>query len=59
MHSTSWSKGLSVTASGTGVFSRAGTALPRAVADRVGLTGALSVALVRKKFTPVHDRGRC
>ncbi len=58
MHSMSWSKGLSVTAAGTGVFSRAGTALPRVVADRVGLTGALSGALARKNFTPVHDRGR-
>lgn len=58
MQSMSWSKGLSVTAAGTGVVSHAGSALPRLVADRVGLTGALSGALARRDFLPVHDRGR-
>jgi hypothetical protein len=28
------------------------------LADRTGLTGALSAALVRRSFTPGHDRGR-
>ena len=32
--------------------------LPRLLADRVGLTGELSVAVSRAGFTPVHDRGR-
>ncbi len=58
MQSMSWSMGLSVGAAGSGVVSHAGSALPRLVADRVGLTGALSVALARKDFVPVHDRGR-
>ncbi|MGH3772694.1 MAG: hypothetical protein ACRDRW_15085 [Pseudonocardiaceae bacterium] len=30
----------------------------RLAADRVGLTGALSTALARPGFWPVHDRGR-
>ena len=30
----------------------------RLVADRVGLTSALSTALARPGFWPVHDRGR-
>jgi hypothetical protein len=30
----------------------------RLLADRVGLTGDLSSALVRRRFTPRHDRGR-
>lgn len=58
MQSMSWSKGLSVSAAGTGVVSHAGSALTRLVADRVGLAGALSGALARRGFTPVHDRGR-
>jgi len=58
VQSMSWSKGLSVTAAGTGVVSHAGSALPRLLADRVGLTGALSAALARRDFVPVHDRGR-
>ncbi|MGH3779669.1 MAG: hypothetical protein ACRDRO_03295 [Pseudonocardiaceae bacterium] len=43
---------------GHGVVSHAGSGLLRLVADRVGLTGALSRALVRSGFWPVHDRGR-
>jgi hypothetical protein len=30
----------------------------RLLADRVGLTGAVSTALARRSFTPRHDRGR-
>jgi hypothetical protein len=53
-----WSDGLSVTADGTGVVAHAGSVAVRLLADRVGLTGALSGALTRRSFRPVHDRGR-
>ena len=58
MQSTAWSKDLRVTADGTGVVSHVGTALLRMLADRAGLTGALSAALARTGVFPVHDRGR-
>ena len=55
---TAWSKGLSVKVGGHGVVSHVGSGLVRLAADRVGLTSALSVALNRPGFWPVHDRGR-
>jgi hypothetical protein len=55
---TSWSAGLSFSADGTGVVAHAGNLATRLLADRVGLTGALSGALARRGFTPAHDRGR-
>jgi Transposase DDE domain group 1 len=55
---TSWSRGLSVTADGSGVVPLAGTVAVRLLADRVGVTDAVSAALTRRGFTPVHDRGR-
>jgi hypothetical protein len=55
---TTWSSGLHVSTGGTGVVSHAGTMAVRLLADRVGLTGALSAALTRRAFAPVHDRGR-
>ena len=58
MKSTSWSAGLSVTGDGTGVVAHAGSVAVRMLADRTGLTGALSAALARQGFTPGHDRGR-
>lgn len=58
MKRTSWSAGLSVTGDGTGVVAHAGSAGLRLLADRTGLTGAVSSALVRRSFTPCHDRGR-
>lgn len=58
MQSTAWAKGLRVTADGTGVVSHVGAALLRMLADRVGLTDALSGALARRGRWPVHDRGR-
>ena len=58
MKSTSWSSGLSVAADGTGVVAHAGGVTVRLLADRVGLTEALSAALTRRSFTPGHDRGR-
>ena len=58
MKRTSWSAGLSVTADGVGVVAHAGSVATRLLADRTGLTGELSKAMVRRNFTPVHDRGR-
>lgn len=51
MRRNAWSRGLSVTADGTGVVAL------RLLADKVGLTGALFTALTRRGFVPVHDRG--
>jgi Transposase DDE domain group 1 len=53
-----WSTDLTVEVGGHGVVSHAGSAVLRLIADRTGLTGALSKALRRRGFTPVHDRGR-
>src|SRR3954462_3272961 len=58
VQSTAWSKDLRVTADGTGVVSHVGAALLRMLADRTGLTGALSGALARRGWWPQHDRGR-
>jgi hypothetical protein len=56
---TGWSRDLSVEVGGRGVVSHAGAAAAvRLLADRTGLTGGLSRALVRRGFIPVHDRGR-
>jgi hypothetical protein len=54
----SWASGLSFTADGTGVVAHAGSLAVRLLADRVGLTQALSAALSRRSFVPIHDRGR-
>ncbi|GAB3819449.1 IS1380-like element ISMsm3 family transposase [Micromonospora zhanjiangensis] len=40
------------------MVSHAGLVLLRALADRTGLTGALSRAVARRGFTPGRDRGR-
>ncbi|MDQ4032258.1 MAG: IS1380 family transposase, partial [Actinomycetota bacterium] len=58
MESTAWSKDLSVEVAGQGVVSHTGSAAVRLIADGTGLTGALSRALARRGFSPVHDRGR-
>ena len=58
MQPTAWSKDLAVEVAGQGVVSHAGSAAVRLLADRTGLTGALSRALTRRGFSPVHDRGR-
>jgi len=49
---------LVVSGDGTGVVAHAGSVAVRMLADRVGLTGALSSSLARRGFTPGHDRGR-
>ena len=41
-----------------GVVAHAGNVATRMLADQVGLTGALSSAMARRRFTPTHDRGR-
>lgn len=56
MESTAWSKDLAVEVAGHGVVSHAGSAAVRLIADRSGLTEALSKALARRGFSPVHDR---
>jgi hypothetical protein len=55
---TSWSKDLTVEIAGHDVINHAGAAALRIIADRTGLTSALSRALARPGFVPVHDRGR-
>jgi hypothetical protein len=58
VHDSAWSKDLTVEVDGHGVVSHAGSAVLRLLADNNGLTGALSRALARRGFSPVHDRGR-
>jgi Transposase DDE domain group 1 len=55
---TGWSKDLRVTADGEGVVAMVGTMALRMLADRTGLTQAISTILTRPGFHPVHDRGR-
>jgi hypothetical protein len=57
---TGWSKDLRVSADGDGdgVVSMVGVAALRMLADRTGLTHAISTILARPGFQPVHDRGR-
>jgi hypothetical protein len=55
---TAWSKDLRVIADGEGVVAMAGAVALRMLADRSGLTEALSHTLARPGFFPVHDRGR-
>jgi Transposase DDE domain group 1 len=57
VNTTGWLKGLQVTADGAGIVSHAGVTLIRALADNIGLTGALSGALASDRLL-VHDRGR-
>ena len=59
MHnSTRWSNRLTVAGNSKGIIAHAGAAGLRLVADRAGLTQALSHTLHRDDFTPDHDRGR-
>ncbi len=54
---TERAEGLSLSAGGRRLVGKAGVVPVRRLADKVGLTGALSGALVRRGFHPVHDRG--
>lgn len=58
MHSSVWSKDLTVEVDGHGVVSHTGSAVLRLIADNTGLTTGLSQAVTRRGFTPTHDRGR-
>ena len=55
---TGWARDLSVEVAGRAVVAHTGSVALRALADRTGLTSALSSALFRRGFDPVHDRGR-
>src|SRR4026207_1485999 len=55
---TAWSRDLTVEVGGHGVVSHTGSAAVRMLADRTGLTGALSKALRRRRVTPGHGRRR-
>lgn len=54
---TEWAEGLSLSAGGGKLVGKAGIVPVRRLADKAGLTDALSAALVRRDFHPVHDRG--
>jgi hypothetical protein len=54
---TEWAEGLSLSAGGRKLVGKAGIVPARRLADKVGMTDALSGALVRRDFHPVHDRG--
>jgi hypothetical protein len=58
MQVTGWSRGLEVSGGGLGVVSHAGLVLLRHLADKTGLTGGLSRALVTPRVL-VHDRAGC
>lgn len=53
-----WSRGLRVEVGGAGTLAQAGVALPRLLADRLGLTTGLAQVLARAGFTPLRHRGR-
>lgn len=55
---TGWSKDLRVTADGAGVVGMVGVMGLRMLADRTGLTQAISMVLAKPGFVPLHDRGR-
>jgi hypothetical protein len=55
---TGWARDLSIEVAGRGLVSHTGSVALRALADRTGLTAAVSSALARRGFEPVHDRGR-
>ncbi len=57
MKDTPWDHALRVTAEADGLAGHAGAVLLRKLADQVGLTGALGLALVRARKFPLVDRG--
>ena len=58
MHDTEWFKGIAMSGDGTGQIGHVGGIHLRLLAERTGLTGALSGALRRPGFHPLHDRGQ-
>jgi hypothetical protein len=57
MKDTSWDHSLEVTADGNGLVGHAGGILLRKLADRCGLTAALTAALAQKGMFPQLSRG--
>jgi hypothetical protein len=57
MQHNGWDHALKVTAGGKGLVGHAGAILLRKAADQLGLTAALSAALLRKGTAPLLDRG--
>ena len=53
-----WSDRLSIEVGGAGTVAQAGVALPRLLADRLGLTGEMADVLARSGFFPLRHRGR-
>lgn len=53
-----WSAGLVVSDDGKNLVSHAGTTALPLLADKIGLTGRLNAALVRRGFVPLHPQGR-
>ncbi|MET8125546.1 IS1380 family transposase [Streptomyces sp. NPDC005231] len=58
MHDSEWSRGLAMSGDGKGQVGHVGGVHLRLLAERTGLTSALSAALARPGFVPVHDRGQ-
>jgi hypothetical protein len=57
MHDMPWDHGLTVTADAGGLAGHAGGIILREMADRSGLTAALTGALAREGRSPEVDRG--
>jgi len=55
---TGWAQDLRVSADGDDVVALVGVMGLRMLADRSGLTQAISTILIRPGFVPGHDRGR-
>lgn len=56
MQTTNWSHNLDIEVRGNDVISHTGSLITRMLADRTGLTSALSDAIARPDV--IHDRGR-
>jgi hypothetical protein len=57
MKDTSWARALEVTADGSGLAGHAGAVLLRQLADRLGLTAAMELALTVRGKSPQLSRG--
>ena len=53
-----WARGLAMSGDGKGQIGHVGGVHLRLLAERTGLTGALSAALARRGSVPLHDRGQ-
>jgi DDE family transposase len=57
MQLNGWDRALKVTADGKGLVGHAGALLLRKASDQLGLTAALSAAMLKKGTSPLLDRG--